>query len=134
MYLEWNSSFSVGIRQFDEEHRKIIEFINNLHDAIQTGESTAALADILSGLVEYTMTHFSHEEELMKEYKYPAAERHREQHDDLFVKVNEYKTRFRTEREGISDELMAFLKDWLVHHIMNTDRAYTEFFKSAGVN
>jgi hemerythrin len=134
MYFEWENSFSVGVNSIDAEHKKIIEFINNLHDAANTGKSIAVMSGILGGLVEYTMTHFANEEALMKKHGYPNLEKHRELHDDLFVKVNEYRARLKTERDGFADELMAFLKEWLIQHILKTDMAYKEFFRSHGVS
>jgi hemerythrin-like metal-binding protein len=134
MYLEWNESFSVGIKRIDEEHRQIIRFINELYDAIHTKKDAAVTANILGGLIEYTMTHFTNEEALMREHGYPAFEKHRDQHDDLFVKVNEYKKRFEADHHGLAGELLEFLKDWLVRHILHTDKAYTDFFNKKGIH
>jgi len=133
-YFEWKDSFSVGIASIDEEHKQIIGFINRLHTAGADAQNYKEMWNILGGLIEYTMTHFAHEEKLMKDHGYPDLAAHRESHDDLFVKVNEYKTRLKTEKEGIYGEMMEFLKDWLSIHILNTDKKYSDFFKDRGVS
>ena len=95
VYIEWNNVLSVGVSQFDNEHKRIIEYINELNNSFDIGADVATVGNILGGLVDYTMTHFSHEEELMRTYGYPDCDSHKAEHDELFVKVNEFRLRFK---------------------------------------
>jgi hemerythrin len=52
----------------------------------------------------------------------------------MFVKeITDFKAKFDTANFTISIGLMSFLKDWLVNHIMVTDKKYTLFFNDKGV-
>jgi hemerythrin-like metal-binding protein len=131
--IVWNDAFNVGIKQFDEEHKQIIHLINNLQEGIEKKESIAVTGNVLGAMIEYAVNHFAHEEELMKEHGYPDFDSHRNVHDDFFVKVNELRGRFKIEGEPCADELMGFLEEWLIHHILNIDRKYGAFFRSKGL-
>jgi hemerythrin-like metal-binding protein len=131
--IVWNDAFSVGVKQFDEEHKQIIVMINNLQTGIDAEESVAVTGNVLGGMIEYAVNHFAHEEELMREYGYPDFKEHRDLHDDFFVKVNEFRAKFKGIGDSAAGELMNFLEEWLIKHILNIDKKYESFFKSKGL-
>ncbi len=131
-YIEWNDDLSVGVNKFDEEHRHLIKFINNLNQALQAGGATKTMEDILTGLIKYTVIHFRHEEDYMKIYDYPDYENHKKEHDKLTAEVSDFYERLRAGKSSFTIELLGFLRDWLTSHIMVSDKAYREFFKSRG--
>ena len=72
-------------------------------------------------LLEYTQFHFAHEAQLMKTHGYPGQKAHLAMHDDLVQKALDYKRRFEA-GEAIGVDLVNFVRDWLTHHILKTDR------------
>lgn len=132
-YVQWDESLSVGVAVFDEDHRKLVALINHLHDGIVTGGGQTAMVTALDELVRYTVFHFSREEELMAKNAYPAFAAHKAEHDALVAKVKEYQEQLSSGRRAFSLELMSFLKDWLVKHIMGTDMQYRAFFNGKGI-
>ena len=132
--IEWSNELSVGIKSIDEQHKKLVNMINALHDAKLTGGSNELLGKIFTGLTTYTQKHFTYEENMFAEYGYSNAEEHKKQHNDLIAQVIELKNKFIGNPQGtISDHLILFLKRWLTNHIMRTDKEYTDFLISKGV-
>lgn len=132
--LEWTSELSVGIDSIDEQHKKLVNMINALNDAMLVGESTDLLQKIFTGLAAYTQKHFAYEENMFAEYGYPDAVEHNRQHIELINQVVELKNKFRENpQETLSADLLLFLKRWLINHIMKTDKEYSAFLQSNGV-
>lgn len=127
--LVFDDSLRVGNCIIDREHAVLIEHINTLQSVIDGRASRYLVGQILEGLVEYAHTHFYVEEELMRAYKYADFAAHKDTHDKfrstLFRWVEEHKS-------GEADftlEMMAFLKNWLVKHIKETDARLAEFLR-----
>ena len=132
-FIDWKDTLSVGVELFDNDHKKLVALANSLHDSISVGAQQGALVPILDELVKYTVFHFGHEEGMMIQYAYPDYEKHKKEHDALVEKVQDYYDQVMEGKTAISLSLIGFLKDWLVNHIMGSDQAYKEFFKSRGV-
>ncbi len=133
--IEWTAELSVGIKSIDEQHKKLVNMINALNDAMLTGSSRELLEKIFTGLANYTQKHFSYEENMFIEFGYTDYEEHKRQHNELIAQVVELKEKFLINPQGtITTDLMLFLKRWLTNHIMRTDKGYTEFLLSKGVH
>ena len=132
--IEWTAELSVGIESIDEQHKKLVNIINALNDAMLIGSSNELLGKIFTGLAAYTQKHFAYEENMFAEYGYTDSQEHKRQHSELIAQVVELKERFIENPQGtISADLMLFLKRWLTNHIMRTDKEYAEFLLSKGV-
>ncbi len=131
--LSWNERYSVGIREVDEQHKKLIDMINQLHDAMLSGKGREILDKIINSLVDYTKTHFSTEERLMKEYGYPGYLNHKAQHEEFIKKVAEFQRKFENGELTLSMEIMQFLKNWLSEHILGSDKKFGPFLNEKGV-
>ncbi|MBI1206245.1 MAG: bacteriohemerythrin [Azospirillum sp.] len=133
--MEWSERMSVGVGQFDDEHKKLIAMINELFDAVQSGRGKEALGGILDRLIEYTKTHFSHEEHYMQKHGYPDMAAHRKEHEILTKQVVEIQRKYHSGATAmLSMEVMTFLKNWLIKHIQGTDKLYTPFFHDKGMH
>lgn len=119
----WQDSLDTGIEVIDDQHRRIVAMINQLHQA-QTGASALAVGDVLDELVDYTLSHFAFEEELMEEAGYPFCAAHKRVHEVFTRRVSEYRVRFQA-GEDVVDELKGMLSRWLFNHIRNDDKAYS---------
>lgn len=131
--IDWNDNLSVNITEVDSEHKKLIGMINELHSAMGSGKGKDILGKVLTGLVEYTKTHFSYEENLMQKHNYPGYLSHKGLHDALVKKVLDLQKNFQEGKSLVTVEVMNFLKDWLTNHIQNTDKKYAPFLTSKGV-
>jgi len=132
-FIAWNDSMSVGVKTFDEEHKQLITLINKLNHSLTVGATQKTMYNILINLVKYTVIHFQHEEEYMALYDYPASAQHKKEHEDLKKQVTDFKDRLDSGKGAFSIELLIFLRDWLTKHILGSDMAYKDFFRSKGV-
>jgi methyl-accepting chemotaxis protein len=131
--MSWSASLSVNIQQIDDQHKKLIGMINELHKAMKLKKSNSAMGSILDRLADYTVTHFATEEKLFAQYGYPEEKAHVELHRKLVAQVVDIQKKFKAGNAMISMELMSFLKDWLVNHIQGTDKKYSSFLRQHGV-
>lgn len=131
--LEWNDNLRIGIDEIDDQHKALVVLLNQLHTAIHEKHGTAACMEILDKLVEYTRVHFTVEESLMRILGYPGYADHLEGHEKLIAQVVELQQKLQSGKANVSFELLHFLRGWLTHHIMETDKAYVPYFISKGV-
>jgi hemerythrin len=123
--FQWRDSYSVRIPQIDEQHKRLIALINDLHSAMLDGRGKDASAQIIEDLVNYTKQHFQFEEAMLAQKRYSGLTGHREAHRMLVGQVEKIRTDVAAGRLGVSMELMRFLKDWLANHILSADMAYS---------
>jgi len=132
--MEWNDRLSVGISQFDNEHKKLVSMINELFDAVQSGRGKESLGHILDGLIDYTKTHFANEEHYMEKFSYPDLKAHRTEHETLTKQVVDIQRKYHQGATAmLSMEVMTFLKNWLIKHIQGTDKKYGPFLATKGL-
>ena len=132
--MEWSEKLSVGIAQFDGEHKKLVGMVNNLFDAVQAGRGKDVLGPILDGLITYTKTHFANEERYMSQHAFPELAAHKNEHEALTRQVMDVEKKFKAGATAVlSMEVMNFLKNWLVKHILGTDKHYGPYLNARGV-
>ncbi len=132
-FITWTDDLSVGVDVFDNDHKELVSIVNRLHDSISVRSQQAILSSLLNDLLKYTIYHFSREEGYMLSHGYPDYESHKIQHEALIKKVEDFADQVSSGKSSISISLMGFLKDWLINHIMKTDREYMEFFAKKGI-
>jgi len=131
--LTWSDKFSVQVRQFDEEHKQLMNLINQLHDAMKAGQGKQVIGDVLNGLIEYTRKHFAAEDRLMKAQGYPGYENHKKEHNQLTMTVMDFQKGFAEGSAILSQTVMTFLRDWLTNHIQGVDKEYGPFLNGKGI-
>ena len=131
--INWNNELSVNVQIIDEQHKKLIELINELQEAMKSGKGKDVLGKILTGLITYTAAHFKTEETYFAQYGYPDAENHKKEHLAFVKKVTDFKDGFDKKQLSLTIEIMNFLRDWLQKHIQGTDKGYSKFFNDKGL-
>ena len=129
----WKPEYSVGIREIDQQHKKLVSLLNDLHAAMKAGQAADALDKILQDLITYTRIHFQAEERLMEAHSFPGAGQHKQEHARLTQQVVDFYNRSRGGNLSVTVQLLSFLKEWLVNHILHTDKNYGPFLNSRGV-
>ncbi len=127
-YFVWDSSLETGIDIIDSQHRRIVDYINQLHDAIVDNDA-ANVESVLNQLIDYTITHFTFEESLMDKAGYNYVDAHKMVHQAFTSRIGNYKQRFEN-GEDISKKLLSDLRIWLTNHIKQEDRDYSEVVKA----
>jgi hemerythrin len=122
--LTWDNSYSVGVIEFDNHHKRLLELLNSLHAAMAQGKGNQILGPILDDLLSYTVFHFSAEERFMQQNNYGNFLTHKLEHDQLTKQVKDFQRDFQAGKITVTNTLMNFLKDWLTKHILSVDKKY----------
>jgi hemerythrin len=130
--FSWNDSYSVKVKRFDDEHQRLFDIINELHEGMKARRGNEILQDILAQLLRYTEQHFASEENTLRVYGYPQLAEQVEQHRRFTNKIKEVSAQHKTGAIGLSIQVTDFLTDWLAKHIQHADRQYSEFLKARG--
>lgn len=133
-YLVWKDEYSVGIEEMDNDHKKLLNLINQLQTAVHyyTGKEFEEKA--LDELVDYTKTHFKKEEKLLEDNGYADLEAHKLQHEKFIAKVTSFLEQYKKDSDMTMTDTLEFLKDWLIKHINGTDKEYGKVLNEKGIH
>ncbi len=126
--IEWGTDLSVEVPAFDEQHKKLIDLLNQLHDAMLQRRGREVMGPLLDELLSYTNYHFAAEARAFDRYQYPECAKHLEEHQKLLETARELKAKHDAGSLAITVEVMDFLKKWVAEHIRKCDKLYTAFF------
>ena len=131
--FHWTDAYRVNIAVLDRQHQKLFDVVNELDEALKTGEGDSVLDAILQNLLDYALTHFVSEESLMQRYSYPNLASHRVQHEMFRKKMVAFMEDHRTGKPGVPVALLLFMQDWLKQHLLLTDKLYSAYLNARGV-
>ena len=127
MPIVWDQRLDTGIEVIDAQHRRIVEYINDLEVA-KLQHDKRLVTDVIEQLIDYTQSHFGFEESMLEEAGYKFLKPHRKVHELFIKRVTEFTMRA-AKGEEIADELHSMLTKWLLNHIANEDRDYAVVVK-----
>jgi hemerythrin-like metal-binding protein len=131
-YLNWSADYETGIDLIDQDHKVLVELLNQAYDCIGTHEETVTLGSVLNALIDYTEYHFAREERLMEAAGYPDVAPHRALHRDLTGRARGIRERYTADPDSVAArEVMEFLRDWLINHILKQDFRYRQTVMAA---
>lgn len=140
MKIEWDSSMSVGEETIDNQHKRLLEKINELVEILSSLEvDMGAIRQTGQFLFTYIKEHFEYEENYMEKNNYPDLEVHKKMHQDFvqFYKEFQIELRDRMSSDKFSsiditellEKIKKYLLEWLVQHIKGIDQKYAKFIK-----
>ena len=120
--MSWDDSLNTGITIIDHQHRGIVDYINQLHDAALSDDREKT-TEVFQGLINYTTSHFAFEEELLEQNKYPLLGAHKRVHANFVNRIQKY---YQAHQAGknVAKALSGELQIWLTSHIKNEDGDY----------
>lgn len=123
MPYEWNDDLKTGNTLIDSQHKELIKAINSLMVACSQGKGRAEIERTLIFLEQYTAKHFSDEEKLQLQYRYPDYQNHKRYHEGFKAVVRDLGAQLRAEGPTIAllGQVNARIGDWLIHHIKRED-------------
>lgn len=130
MFIKWKKSYETGNPIIDQQHRGLVDIINELYDAIKYHGDIDHAYITYNELLKYTKIHFLREESLLKNSNYKELEKHLEQHKHLTDQVHKLEHEFANNRKEICVETILFLKSWLTDHIVGEDLKYVTHIKN----
>jgi hemerythrin len=131
--FEWKPQYSVNIASIDGQHQNLFRIAEELYAAMSAGQGKTSLSRILDRLVQYTKVHFAHEERLMTLHAYPDRAAHFLEHRALTKQVMGFQADFESGKALMTVQVLNFLKEWLRHHIAESDQKYAPYLKERAV-
>jgi hemerythrin len=116
----WTEQFNLGIEVIDEQHRKIMEYVNQLQDSRARGKPRKEIGKLIDQLVEYIIFHFGFEENLQEKVGYPYLNPHQKTHALIARQISDYKARF-DKGEDFPANVDGMLSSWLFDHVKHDD-------------
>lgn len=121
----WNVNFETGIPIIDDQHRRLFELINRLASSLSQGDDAADLDAVFGELATYAEYHFKTEEEVWRGAlgDDPWFVRHCQSHGAFKPRVLELMAeKGEVNYEKALGDTLNFLVNWLVFHILESDR------------
>ena len=128
-FAVWKDEYSLGNDVIDTQHKFLFQMLNELAEA-GPGDKESAAYICLSRMEKYAQDHFRDEENFMRENNYPGLEQHIRAHEGFMVRVSDYQEAVFGGYVPFAD-MLEFLKNWLVEHILVIDRQYMHHIRSS---
>ena len=122
MAMAWTSDLETGIDVIDNQHMRIVDYINRLEEAINQLDKRS-VAQVLDELGDYCLSHFAFEESLQEQVGYKFVADHKSSHGMFAKRLAKYQEKHNA-GEDVARQLHDMLRTWLVHHIKRDDMAY----------
>lgn len=119
--ITWKTEYETGIREIDDQHRKLVEMLAGLQQVVATDAGDGEIGTRLMAFVKYTKTHLHDEESLMRRVSYSGYEAHKLQHEQLVTQFVSLLQKLRSGDEITPTDLVDFMRRWLIDHIVEDD-------------
>jgi hemerythrin len=130
-HVSWSNSYSLGVKLIDDQHKGLIDFVNDLFNNASGNEKRerAYFTEVIQQAVQYIKDHFQAEEKLMLGTKFPGYAEHKKVHDEFTLTVLKAVKDFEAGKRLVLEKFAYFLKDWILTHIAVMDRQYADYFR-----
>lgn len=126
--IVWNDTLVTGINIIDEQHQILVNLFNEANTKLANNNNTEFLEQITCDMLSYALYHFETEEGLMQKYGYiEAADTHIRQHRSFSAKIVEVRNNIKAGILISREDLLSFLNNWLINHILSTDKELAVF-------
>ena len=124
---------ATGIPTVDQQHRQLIDWLNDLLAAMSQGQGRSEVVAVLDKLDIYVNTHFAFEEQCMTRYRCPVAETNMAAHAYFVKTFGDLRAEY--EARGASSHLVLRveqeLAQWFANHIKGVDAKLAPCVKKA---
>lgn len=119
--IEWHSGLEVELQLIDREHRELVERLNQLIELLTGGAPRERWLEALDGLINHVVEHFTHEERVMENVRFPGYAEHRLHHQQLVQEVTEFRSGLNSAGDDDTLATIRFLKFWVIKHVVQED-------------
>jgi len=128
--VSWSDVPKTGIKLIDSDHKELVKLLNKLTLELQENRPPSIAALTIDLINDYATYHFDREERLMVDYGYAGFYAHRERHL-MFRRYFRAIQIVMKEDPAYIDRaaVAAFLADWLVRHVGQSDMDYVQHIK-----
>ncbi|MGB9592121.1 MAG: bacteriohemerythrin [Candidatus Kryptoniota bacterium] len=137
--IRWKEFYNVNVKKIDEQHQKMAELLNGLFDMMSVAGNDEALIRGFSELLQYTKNHILYENELMEIYQFPRSIELKKVHGNLLKQLEAIDNKIKEGRIDFRGDILVFLnlteflKNWLINHVLHTDKELGQWLNNRGV-
>ena len=130
-HVSWSKHYSMGIKLIDDQHKGLIDFVNDLfnHSNGKEEEERAYFKDVIQVAISYAKTHFATEEKYMLATKFQGYAEHKKAHDLFIITIVDTVKDFKSGKRLVLEKFAYFLKEWILTHVAGMDVLYAQYFK-----
>ncbi len=125
--FEWKSDFCTGIEEMDKHHKLFFNYLKELEETVGGNKSREVIDRGIKQVENYIKYHFAEEEKLLKVTGNPDYAYQKSQHDFFVSQISELKDGFSKGDQTVPVSTFVFLRDWFLHHILETDKKYGSY-------
>lgn len=130
-YFEWDNDMVIDNGPLDQDHRRLVDLVNELHTATTAGQGKTVVSRIMSELLFYTTDHLRREEEEMARVGFPNLEEHKRHHAEFMAGIQALVDKQAKGSITVASQLSTLLRDWLSVHIRRSDHELRVHMKQA---
>jgi hemerythrin-like metal-binding protein len=127
-FYPWRAEYALEINEIDNQHKVLVDFINELYEAVVDKKADAKAKEIIVKMQNYALFHFETEEAYFKKFNYPETLQHISEHRSFVKKTGEFKE-IADGNHPVTFRIVQFLKEWIGNHIQQVDKRYVSFLK-----
>lgn len=131
--FDWDESYNVKVERFNKQHKHLFDIVKELYIAMENKDDRLALAQIINNLIRYSKEHFTEEEVCLLNAQYPNYDKHRKQHKLFIEKIEQFAADYNSGKHLLHFDILLFLKNWVLQHILVADKDYGEHLNSKGI-
>ena len=130
-HVSWSKHYSMGIKLIDDQHKGLIDFVNDLfnHSNGKEDEERTYFKNVIQIAVSYVKTHFATEEKYMRATKFHDYAKHKKVHDEFILTVVQTVKDFESGKRLVLKKFAYFLKNWVLSHVAGMDVLFAQYFK-----
>jgi hemerythrin-like metal-binding protein len=128
-HAEWTDEFSIGHELIDSQHKRLLDLVNDVADAVEGAYDQEATGVALRRLCDYTVDHFATEEDLMDMDAYAYYDQHMSEHMECTTKALEFLQAYTSGEQVDMRAFVQFVSKWICEHILGTDQKLGDFLR-----
>lgn len=122
----WKPEYSVNEAVLDSHHQKLFQIINAVYENVMNSSELDCIVPKINELSAYTNSHFSSEEQYMRERGFPGIKDHIAQHREFTYSIETMRARYHDNDLEVTRELIVVLGEWLLRHVIKEDKKYSD--------
>lgn len=128
--IVWTDALSVGNQAIDDDHKKIIDYINKLINYHNSSFVSLNIIDLYEEVIGYSYSHNEFEETILEELGYSELSQIKKEHRNYQEEIKRLIVTSGDVGDKVSLQTLTFLKNWWLDHIQNEDMKYKSFLEN----
>ena len=123
--FRWKPEYSVNEAVLDRHHQELFALLNSVYENVMNNSELDCVLPIIDELSAFTQSHFSIEEQHMRNKGFAEIGDHTAKHRDFTDSIDALRARYHDNDLEVAKELIIVLGEWLLQHVIKEDKKYS---------